>query len=144
MSEPAYSLNQSGFQFRAPGEVLSPFDTNAYLQLLINETGKAQLALRRARRAEVDAEEAYHRARAPLIDDAPEVGTRAGQVSQRARDAWFADRLPDEFLALRRATAARQAAWDYMEAIKEQAMLMGSLNKTALAIETISTRGGGA
>lgn len=144
MNEAAYSVTQSGFQFRNPGEVLSPFETNAYLQMLTNEIGHAQLALRKARRVEVDAEEAYHRARAPHVDDAPEAGTRAGQVSQRARDAWFADRLPDEFLALRRATAARQAAWDYMEAIKGQSMLMGSLNKTALAIETITTRAGGA
>ncbi|GIH26006.1 hypothetical protein Aph01nite_43160 [Acrocarpospora phusangensis] len=144
MSEAAYSVNQSGFQFRNPGEVLSPFETNAYLQLLTNAIGRAQLELRRARRGEADAEEKYHRAKAPYNDNAPEVGTRAGQVSQKARDAWFADRLPDEFLALRRATAARQAAWDFVDALKVQSMLMGGLNKTALVIETITTRGGGA
>ncbi|NAS22447.1 hypothetical protein GT755_12220 [Herbidospora sp. NEAU-GS84] len=141
MSEAAYSLNQSGFQFRNPGEVLSPYETNTYLQLLTNAIGRAQLDLRKARRVEVDAEEAYHRAKAPYLDDAPEVGSH---VSQKARDAWFADRVPDQFLALRRASAARNAAWDFLEALKEQAMLMGSLNKTALAIETITTRAGGA
>lgn len=132
------------FEFVDASEILTPVQTDHFLKKLNNELGLAQLKVRKARTREVELEEAYMRARTPLLVDAacPEVGRRAGQVSQKQQDAWFAEKIPDPYWALRTAQVVRRNAVDYAEQVKAQVEIMRSLNVNAKAIYD-SYRGGG-
>ncbi|MER6575767.1 hypothetical protein [Nonomuraea sp. NPDC001023] len=132
------------FEFLSEDAVLTPADTDVFLRRLNNELGRSQLAVKRAREAELHAEYEYMTARAPLLldPDCPEVGKRAGQVSQKTQDQWFAVRVPDEYWALRAATVERQNATDYAWQVKAQVELMRSLNVNAKAMYD-TYRGGG-
>jgi hypothetical protein len=140
-----FQKTESGsFEFLSEDVVLTPADTDVFLKRLNNELGRSQLAVKRAREAELQAEYAYMTARAPLLldPDCPEVGKRAGQVSQKAQEQWFADRIPDEYWTLRAARVERQNATDYAWQVKAQVELMRSLNVNAKAMYD-NYRGGG-
>jgi hypothetical protein len=139
----ARSEETGSFEFLSADVVLTPADTDVFLKLLNNELGRAQLKVKRAREAELAAERAYLEARTVLLvdEEAPEVGRRAGQVSQQEQDAWFAERIPDPYWALREARIVRANAVDYAWQVKAQVELMRSLNVNAKAMYD-SYRGG--
>jgi hypothetical protein len=135
----AFEKTESGFQFRSADEVLSPPETDVFLKQLHNELGLAQLAVRKARRAELDAYQAYLTARKPLELEIDWPGERA---TEKVREAWVAGRIPEVFWAYKDAALARQNAVDYAWQVKAQAKLMQSINNNAKAgFETY--RGGG-
>lgn len=143
MSVFARSEETGSFEFLSADVVLTPVDTDVFLKLLNNELGRSQLAVKRARIAELDAERAYLEARTELLvdEEPPEVGRRAGQVSQKEQDAWFAERIPAPYWALREARITRANAVDYAWQVKAQVELMRSLNVNAKAMYD-SYRGG--
>ena len=114
MTDVFQRAESGSFEFLSEDVVLTPVDTDVFLRRLNNELGRSQLAVKRAREAELQAEYAYMTARAPLLldEDCPEVGKRAGQVSQKVQDQWFADRIPNQYWALRAAKVERQNAVD--------------------------------
>lgn len=144
MSVFARNEETDSFEFLSADVVLTPADTDVFLKLLNNELGRSQLKVKRAREAELDAERAYLEARSGLLldEEAPEVGRRAGQVSQKEQEAWFAQRIPEPYWTLREARIARQNAVDYAWQVKAQVELMRSLNVNAKAMYD-SYRGGG-
>lgn len=144
MSDLFQKAESGSFEFLSEDAVLTPADTDVFLKRLNNELGRSQLAVKRAREAELQAEYNYMTSRAPLLLDpeCPEVGKRAGQVSQKAQEQWFADRVPDEYWALRAARVERQNATDYAWQVKAQVELMRSLNVNAKAMYD-NYRGGG-
>lgn len=127
---------EGSFEFVSEDAILTPADTDVFLKRLNNELGRSQLALKRAREAELHAEFEYMTARAPLLldPDCPEVGKRAGQVSQKTQEQWFAVRIADEYWAYRTATVERQNASDYVWQVKTQVELMRSINVNAKAM----------
>lgn len=128
-----FQYTEGGYTFIDTATVLTPDQTELFLKLLHNELGKAQLAVKKARDDEVNAEEAYFRARLPLLaeDDCPDRERRNGRVTQKQVDAWFADRIPVEHQALRRAQVARRNAIGYAGVVKDQVQVMRSLNSLA-------------
>ena len=140
-----FERGQTGsFEFQDEGAVLSPVETDLFLKRLNNELGMAQLRVRQARRKEIVAERAFMESRTPLLldEDVPEVGRRAGQVTQKQQDAWFAARLPEEYWTLRSAQVERRNAVDYAIQVRDQMEIMRSLNKNA-SIHMETYRGGG-
>lgn len=135
----AFEKTESGFQFTSADEVLSPAATDVFLKQLSNELGLAQLAVHRAREAELAAYQAYLTARKPLEleDDWP-----GEKSTERSREVWAAGRIPDVFWAYKHAALARQNAVDYAWQVKAQAKLMQSINNNAKA-GFESFRGGG-
>lgn len=139
-----FQSSESGFQFISEDTILTPVDTDVYLRRLNNELGLSQLAVMKAREAELAAERAYLEARSQLIldEDPPEVGRRAGQVSQKTQDEWFAARISDEYWAMREAKVVRANAVDYAWQVKAQIDLMRSLNVNSRAIYDSYSGGG--
>lgn len=139
-----FQKTESGsFEFISEDAILTPADTDVYLKRLNNELGRSQLAVKRARHDELNAERAYMQARAALMmrEQAPEVGRRAGQVSQKQQDEWFAVRINQEYWTLREARVVRQNAVDYAWQVKAQVELMRSLNVNAKAMYDTPGRG---
>lgn len=132
MSE-IFQYTEGGYAFIDTAAVLTPDQTELFLKLLHNELGKAQLAVKRTRDAELDAEEAYMKARLPLLvdEDCPDADRRNGRVTQKQVDMWFAQRIPDEHQALRRAQVDRRNAVSYAGVVKDQVQVMRSLNSLA-------------
>lgn len=128
-----FQYTESGYTFIDTAAVLTPTETELFLKLLHNELGKAQLEVKKARDAEVDAEEAYARERLPLLDDedCPDRERRNGRVTQKQVDLWFADRIPEQHRALRRAQVSRRNAVGYAGVVKDQIQVMRSLNSLA-------------
>ncbi|MEU6725583.1 hypothetical protein ABZ917_17900 [Nonomuraea wenchangensis] len=140
-----FQRTESGFEFLSEDVVLTPADTDVYLKRLNNELARAQLRLMRARDAEVEAEKAYLTARTVFLlesgEEPPEVGRRAGQVSQKQQDEWFAVRISAPYWALREARVVRQNASDYVWQVKTQVEVMRSLNVNAKALYDTPGRG---
>lgn len=128
-----FEKGEAGFQFKDVNEVLTPVETERYLKLLNNELGFAQLAVRRAREAELTAEHAYMEARTPLLldEDCPQSDRNTGRVTQKTVDAWFAARIPSPYWALRGATVDRQNAVSYARQVQDQMEIARSLNSNA-------------
>lgn len=84
---------------------------------------KAELELKRARDAEVDARHTFEaaRRRTMLSDDCPKV-TRGG-VTTAERDAWVEEQSSSAELLFQIAEVRRQAAKDHYETVNTQAML---------------------
>lgn len=139
-----FERREGGFQFVEEGEVLTPPETDRFLRLLNNELVTAGLAVRKARRVELDRFQEYSAARKSheLDPDCPEVGSGAGKVTAKAEEAWFERRIPDPYWAWKNAVLERQNAAAYMSQVSKQVEIMRSLNKNAT--DHFSTyRGGG-
>ncbi|MFI7125917.1 hypothetical protein ACIBQ1_09500 [Nonomuraea sp. NPDC050153] len=141
-----FQRGESGaFEFISEDTVLTPADTDVYLKRLNNELARSQLALMRARDAEVMAERSFLEARTAFLfasdEEPPEVGRKAGQVSQKQADEWYAVRISKEYWALREAKVVRQNASDYVWQVKTQVEVMRSLNVNAKALYDTPGRG---
>ncbi|TYB69654.1 hypothetical protein FXF51_05700 [Nonomuraea sp. PA05] len=140
-----FQRSEAGFQFISEDAVLTPADTDVYLKRLNNELARAQLNLMRARDAEVTAERAFLEARTAYLfatsEEPPEVGRKAGQVTQKQADEWYAVRISKEYWAFREAKVIRQNASDYVWQVKTQVEVMRSLNVNAKALYDTPGRG---
>jgi hypothetical protein len=92
-----------------------------------SEMTKAELGLRAARDAEVDAKHTYEAAhrRAMLSKDCPKV-TRGGTTTAE-RDAWVEDQCAGEYMQFQVAEVRRQAAKDHLDVTRDQGMLSMAL-----------------
>lgn len=144
MTDLFQKAESGSFEFISEDAILTPADTDVFLKRLNNELGRSQLAVKRAREAELEAEKEYLTARTILLmqEEAPEVGRRAGQLSQKQMDEWFAVRISEPYWALREAKIVRANAVDYAWQVKAQVELMRSLNVNAKA-QYDNYRGGG-
>jgi hypothetical protein len=108
-------------------EPLTPLSIEAKLRQLVNDLARAQIVLREARDAEVDARYEYDRARrrALLSDKSPKV-TRGGYtVAEQA--AWVDEKCADLKFAADKATVVREAAQDRLRVLLAQAEIVRSL-----------------
>ncbi|WP_214103171.1 hypothetical protein [Acrocarpospora catenulata] len=140
-----FARGRSGsFEFIDADAVLTPVETDAFLRRLNNELAWAHLAVRTARAREVECEKAFMVAKAPVLleEEVPKVGNRAGEMNKTAADAWWAERLPEPYWALRSSQLERRNAQDYATLVQNQVEIMRSLNVNAKAIYE-SYRGGG-
>lgn len=106
---------------------LTPVSVEQKLRTLVNDLGRARVALAQARDLEVDARHEYKRAkrRALLSGEAPKVSR--GGVTTAERDAWAEERAGDLEYAYDRATAVREAAQDHLRTLRDQAECVRSL-----------------
>jgi hypothetical protein len=107
---------------------LTPVQVEAKLRQLVNDLGRARIALRQARDIELDKKTAWERARRRLLlsADCPKM-SGPGAVSAAERDAWVDDQIDDLALAHQVAKVARESAQEHMRTLKEQAELVRSL-----------------
>jgi hypothetical protein len=101
----------------------------------------AELGLKRARDAEVEAEHVYQQAhrRALLMPDCPRPRRGENGVTVADRDGWVDEQCDASEFAYKLATAARLAAKDHYETVNTQAMLAQAILKSidrAVAIGT--------
>lgn len=91
---------------------------------------QAELDLKRAREAEVEAMRILRKAKvvAQLSPDAPKVVRGGATVADKL--AWVEQAVEDERFALDLATVMRQAAWDHYQRIDKQASLAQSILKS--------------
>lgn len=108
-------------------EPLTPLSVEAKLRQLVNDLTRAQIVLREARDAEVDARHECDRARrrALLSEKSPKV-TRGGYTTAE-RDAWVDDQCSDLKFAADKATVVREAAVDRLRVLLAQAEIVRSL-----------------
>jgi hypothetical protein len=118
-------------------EDLTPVAIEARLVSLITATTQAQTDLRAFRRAEVDAEVAYKRAKlaASFDGNCPKV-TRGG-YTVADRDAWIELQCIDQWEAYRRATVAREIEVDHLRVLAiehESTRSLGASVRTSLSL----------
>jgi hypothetical protein len=106
---------------------LTPVAAERRLVALDTEMTKAELALRRARDAEVAAKHDYEaaRRRAGFDKDCPRVERGGATVDMRKQ--WIEDKCADEGRAYDIAVAAREAAQDHHRTVRDQAMVAMAL-----------------
>jgi hypothetical protein len=113
---------------------LTPVAAEKRLVALDTEMTKAELDLRRARDAEVDAKHTWEaaRRRAGFDRDCPRVERGGATVDMRRQ--WIDDRCADEQRAYDIAVAAREAAQDHHRTVRDQAMIaLGLLRSVSVA-----------
>ena len=110
-----------------PQEPLTPLAVEMRLRALVNDLSRAQMVLREARDAEVDARHAYDRARRRelLSEKSPRV-TRGGYTTAE-RDAWVDSQCSDLKFDADKATVVREAAQDKLRVLLAQAEIVRSL-----------------
>lgn len=94
-----------------------------------NRLVQAELALKRARDAEVDLELEYEKQRRQLMFStaAPKVGRGEGFVTVSERDGWLDSRLADLIQAKELARVARETAQQHYRRVDSQASLAQSI-----------------
>jgi hypothetical protein len=117
---------------------LTPVAAEKRLVALDNEMTKAELELRRARDAEVDAKHAYEaaRRRAGFDKDCPRV-ERGGATVDMRKD-WIEDRCAEEGRTYDLKTAAREAAQDHHRTVRDQAMVAMALLRSVTTAYNMS------
>jgi len=109
------------------GDALTPVEIESKLRTLVNELGRARVALAQARDLEVNAKHEYKRARrrALLAGQAPKVAR--GGTTTAERDAWVDEQVSDLEFAYDRATVIRESAQDHLRTLRDQAEVVRSL-----------------
>jgi hypothetical protein len=117
-------------------------DVEAKLRSLVNELTRAQVVLREARDAEVDARHEHERAkrRALLSDKSPRV-TRGGYTVAE-QSAWVDEQCADLRLAADKATVIREAAQDRLRVLLAQAEIVRSLGASVRQAYELAGTGG--
>ena len=110
-----------------PQEPLTPLAVEMRLRQLVNDLTRAQIVLREARDAEVDARHQYDRARRRelLSEKSPKV-TRGGFTTAE-RDAWVDNQCSDLKFDADKATVVREAAQDRLRVLLAQSEIVRSL-----------------
>jgi hypothetical protein len=109
------------------GDNLTPVEVESKLRGLVNDLGRARVALAQARNLEVDAKHEWERARRRMIlsDKSPKV-TRGGYTTAD-RDAWVDNEVGDLRFGYDKATVTREAAQDHLRVLMAQAEIVRSL-----------------
>lgn len=117
---------------------LTPVMAEKRLLVLDNEMTIAELALRRARDAEVNAKHAYEAARrwAGFDRDCPRVERGGATVDMRKQ--WIDDRCADEQRTYDVAVAGREAAQDHHRTVRDQAMVAMALLRSVTTAYNMS------
>jgi hypothetical protein len=117
---------------------LTPVMAEKRLVALDTAMTQAELALRRARDAEVEKKHTYEAAkrRAFLSTECPRP-TRGGHTVAD-RDVWVDDRCADEQRAYDIATAAREGAQDHHRTVRDQAMVAMALLRSVTTAYNVS------
>lgn len=117
---------------------LTPVAAEKRLLDLDNQMTQAELALRRARDAEVEAKHAYEaaRRRAGFDRDCPRVERGGATVDMRKQ--WIEDRCADEGRTYDIKTAAREAAQDHHRTVRDQAMVAMALLRSVTTAYNMS------
>lgn len=125
-------------------DALTPVVIERKLRQLINDLGRARVALAGARDEEVTARHAYNAARrkAVLSPAAPRVERNGATTAER--DAWVGERVADLEFAHDRAVVVREAAQDHLRVLREQAELVRSLGASVRQAYELAGRGEGA
>jgi hypothetical protein len=117
---------------------LTPVAAERRLLQLDNEMTLAELALRRARDAEVDKKHEYEAAnRRAFLDAACPRPSRGGHTVAD-REVWVDDRCAEEQRAHDIAIAARQGAYDHLETVGKQAMVCMALLRSVTTAYNMS------
>lgn len=135
------TYDRDDFQLLELDTDLTPIDVDRLLRRIHNAVAFANRDLRQHRDAEVKAEKAYRKARAPLTvrDDCPEPDRSKG-ITKSERDEWINDRIPDEYWRYREAKVLRQGAEDYFWSLKEQVKCLQSINTIVRQMYDLSGR----
>lgn len=117
---------------------LTPVAAEKRLLVLDNEMTIAELALRRARDAEVNAKHAYEaaRRRAGFDRECPRV--ERGGATVDVRKQWIDDKCADEQRAYDVAVAAREGAQDHHRTVRDQAMVAMALLRSVTTAYNMS------
>lgn len=109
--------------------VLTPGQVQDRLHSVHHDLTAAAQMLKKARDAEVAAEEAYRlaRAKATLSDECPKVKRGENGVSVADRDAWVDLETQAERAKAQGAEAYRKAAEDHLRVVRDQASVVQSL-----------------
>lgn len=130
MTEPAPA--PTAFAPIDPDIELSPAQTDRLLKEILNELGRARLALRDARRKEAVAEKAWQDKRIPLVmGEACPKPSRSTGVTKEDRETWLIHNATKEYWDFRGAKVVRECAEDYMRMLREQVSVLQSLNANA-------------
>lgn len=117
---------------------LTPASAERRLLVLDNEMTAAELALRKARDAEVDAKHTYEaaRRRAGFDRDCPRVERGGATVDMRKQ--WIEDKCAEEGRAYDIRIAAREAAQDHHRTVRDQAMVAMALLRSVTTAYNVS------
>lgn len=117
---------------------LTPVAAEKRLVALDNEMTRAELDLRRARDAEVEAQHAYEaaRRRAGFDKDCPRVERGGATVDMRKQ--WIEDQCAEEGRTYDIKTAAREAAQDHHRTVRDQAMVAMALLRSVSVAYSMS------
>jgi hypothetical protein len=118
----------------------TPVVARARCKRIGTQLTQAQLALRRERRTEVEAEIAYRsaRRRAQMASDAPKV--ERGGYTVADKEAWVDDAVQDEYLAWRLAELARVAAQETWKRLDQQGIIAQAMLKSVdIAFRNVNT-----
>ena len=108
-------------------EPLTPLAVEMRLRQLVNDLTRAQIVLREARDAEVDARHEYDRARRrELLSEKCLKVTRGGYTTAE-RDAWVDEEVTDLRFKYDRAVVTRESAQDHLRVLRDQAEIVRSL-----------------
>jgi hypothetical protein len=119
---------------------LTPVDVDRYLRRLNNALAYAEKELRAARKAEVDAEQAYAEAKQPyLLDpDCPDP-SRSG-VSMKAQEEWLGAKVPEQYWLYRRRKVVRMNAQDHAKRLDSQVRCIQSINSLVRQMYSLDGR----
>jgi hypothetical protein len=111
-------------------ELETPVTARNRIRAVGSQLVQAELSLKRARDAEVEARQAYESAKraAALSPEAPRVARGGATVAER--EAWVDERCERLEFAYRVAEANRQAATDHYKTVDTQAMLAQAILKS--------------
>jgi hypothetical protein len=117
---------------------LTPVAAEQRLLQLDNAMTQAELHLRRARDAEVEAKHVWEaaRRRASFDKDCPRVERGGATVDMRKQ--WIEDRCADEGRDYDIKTAAREAAQDHHRTVRDQAMVAMALLRSVTTAYSMS------
>lgn len=116
-----------------PYEPDTPVGAEEKLETYRDQLDEAREALRKARDAELEAEQDRDAAkrRAQFSPDCPKVGVFDGvRTTVAYQTAWIEGQIADEEREYRLAKAARQAASDYLRTLGKQGSFQQSLTKS--------------
>lgn len=122
------------------GEILTPAQIESYLSAIFNAMAKNQLVLMRLRSDELDAKLAYERIHVITTMDPMCPQVERGGTTVAEREDWIRGVEFNEYSDYEQAKKRVRNCRDYLEAIKEQASILQSLNRNVVATYTSGGR----
>jgi len=122
-------------------DLTTPVGIESKLRDLVTDLAGAQQALARVRDEEVRAKHAYEAVRraALLSEECPKVAR--GTVTTAERDAWVDEQTKRECWLYELAEAKREAAQDHLRTVRDQAMIVMSLNNSVRTAYNVAGSG---